>query len=274
MAGLLDPLQGNGSYVENRPSKWAQTWGILGPYVTGPFNAMDRLWNSPAIQYGFKPTEQNAADAFSIAGLVTGGSAFAPKPQGALMAGMKTLKAAPPLTLEDFAAMAQRGTIRQAKTDPEAIKAVIAGKQPATELNLLGGHPLARQYEMGQLTDRFAKAGLYVDDDRMGRVFVGRDQAAVDALKNAKTPAQYGRAYGYSEDDIAHFYVKRRGGDVGLGYDEYLADHFPKKRKALQEKVQKMQAEEDAHWEWVKQLESGSHETFDEFMARKNQGRK
>lgn len=84
MAGLLDPSQGDGTYVENRPSKWAQTWGILGPYVTEPFNAMERLWNSPAIQYGFEPSEQDVADSFNIAGSVVGAGSVVPKPQNAV----------------------------------------------------------------------------------------------------------------------------------------------------------------------------------------------
>ena len=44
-----------------------------------------------------------------------------------------------------------------------------------------------------------------------------------EKLNQAKTPLDYGRAYGYSEDDIAHFYNFRRRGHV-MAYDEYLHD--------------------------------------------------
>tara|TARA_Y100000401_G_scaffold62194_1_gene49415 strand:+ start:780 stop:8978 length:8199 start_codon:yes stop_codon:yes gene_type:complete len=37
-------------------------------------------------------------------------------------------------------------------------------------------------------------------------------------------PIQLGRINRYSEDDIAQFYVARRGGDVELGYEEYVED--------------------------------------------------
>ncbi len=44
-----------------------------------------------------------------------------------------------------------------------------------------------------------------------------------EKLKQATTPLDYGRAYGYSEDDIAHFYNFRRRGHA-MAYDEYLHD--------------------------------------------------
>ncbi|MEI6283426.1 MAG: hypothetical protein WCP82_12050, partial [Alphaproteobacteria bacterium] len=45
----------------------------------------------------------------------------------------------------------------------------------------------------------------------MGDVYFGRDREAVEALKNAQTFADLGRASGYSDADIAHFYLKRIG---------------------------------------------------------------
>jgi hypothetical protein len=44
-----------------------------------------------------------------------------------------------------------------------------------------------------------------------------------EMLKQAKTCVDMGRLYGYSEDDIAHFYNFRRRGHV-TGYEEYLDD--------------------------------------------------
>jgi hypothetical protein len=42
-------------------------------------------------------------------------------------------------------------------------------------------------------------------------------------LETAETAIEYGRLYGYSEDDIAHFYNFRRRGHA-LAYDEYVDD--------------------------------------------------
>lgn len=90
-----DVLAGDGTWVENRPTKWQQIRNILSPYVTAPINAMERLVNSPAIQYGFAPSEQDVADSFALSGLVTGGSAFAPKPQNAMTMGIRAYHGSP-----------------------------------------------------------------------------------------------------------------------------------------------------------------------------------
>jgi hypothetical protein len=42
-------------------------------------------------------------------------------------------------------------------------------------------------------------------------------------LAKVETPLDYGRLYGYSEDDIAHFYNRRRRGHQS-GYEEYVRD--------------------------------------------------
>jgi hypothetical protein len=43
------------------------------------------------------------------------------------------------------------------------------------------------------------------------------------ALDAAQTPVDYGRLYGYGENDIAHFYAQRRGGHP-MAYQEYIRD--------------------------------------------------
>jgi hypothetical protein len=43
-------------------------------------------------------------------------------------------------------------------------------------------------------------------------------------LNKAKSPVDLGRLYGYSEDDIASFYLRRRGGLPGIAYEEYISD--------------------------------------------------
>jgi hypothetical protein len=43
-------------------------------------------------------------------------------------------------------------------------------------------------------------------------------------LSMAKSPLDFGRLYGYSEDDIACFYLKRRGGRTDIAHEEYVCD--------------------------------------------------
>jgi hypothetical protein len=91
----LNVYAGDGTWVENRPSKWQQIRNILSPYVTEPVNAMQRLWNDPAVVYGFQPTEQTVADSLMLSGLVSGGSAFAPKPRNAMTMGIRAYHGSP-----------------------------------------------------------------------------------------------------------------------------------------------------------------------------------
>jgi hypothetical protein len=41
---------------------------------------------------------------------------------------------------------------------------------------------------------------------------------------DARSPVDLGRLYGYSEDDIACFYLRRRGGLPDIAYEEYIYD--------------------------------------------------
>lgn len=43
-------------------------------------------------------------------------------------------------------------------------------------------------------------------------------------LEAAKSPVDFGRLYGYSEDDIAHFYMQRAGGNINRAYNDYVWD--------------------------------------------------
>ena len=181
-------------------------------------------------------------------------------------------------SLEDYTAMVKRGKMQQALDDKASISAVIRGKKPATDLDLNSGHPLAGQYQTGALTDRFKKAGLYVDDDRMGRVFVGRDKATVEGLKNAKNATDYGRAYGYSDDDIAKFYTQRAGGNADIGYQEWLADNYPEMSKGAKAKAKEMaaaaQEEHDAMWAYIDSVEKGDGKKTASLLAKWNKLKK
>ena len=65
---------------------------------------------------------------------------------------------------------------------------------------------------------------MFVDDDGMGIIHVGTTQENLDAIKQAKTPLEIGRLSGYSDEDIAAFYLKRRGGAEDIAFEEYKTD--------------------------------------------------
>lgn len=125
---------------------------------------------------------------------------------------------------QTFEQMAAKGKVRQARSDEQDVADLLAGRMKANDFIIDDSSPFGEAYEMGDFTDRFIEAGFVVADDKYGRVFIGRDQASVDALMNAKTPLEYGEAYGYSPDDIARFYLERRGGDVAAAFDDYRND--------------------------------------------------
>lgn len=87
MVGLLDPRQGDGTWVESRPTKWQQTWDILGPYVTGPAYAVKGLMDADlnTLLYDTGPAAQQAVkNSFNAAGTMTGFSSAVSKPKNAI----------------------------------------------------------------------------------------------------------------------------------------------------------------------------------------------
>ena len=130
------------------------------------------------------------------------------------------------VSLTDFSKAAKSGKVNQARTPDQDFKDVINGDMPAADFDLSGfdARVGGLDYESGELTDALENAGLYVYDDRMGTVIAGKSKEAVDSLMIADSPYEYGKAYGYSDEDIAAFYKQLRGGDEGVAYQEYLRD--------------------------------------------------
>lgn len=122
MAGLLDPREGDGTWVENRPSKWQQTWDIFSPYITAPAYAVKGLMDTPLeVLLGAPGTEaaqdEAVANAFNVAGAVTGGSSVVPKPRNALMMGFdgSPSRTVPPTLREVLDAKAKQMELKPEK---------------------------------------------------------------------------------------------------------------------------------------------------------------
>lgn len=87
MAGLLDPMKGDGTWVENRPSKGQLLWGIAEPYVMGPWNAWKGLMDADldTLLYDTGPAGRQAVEnSFDAAGSVVGGGSVVPKPNNSV----------------------------------------------------------------------------------------------------------------------------------------------------------------------------------------------
>ena len=130
-----------------------------------------------------------------------------------------------PLSSDKFLSMAQSGEMQQARTIEKDIADITSKKMPANVLDIrYADEDLQIDYESGELTQRLEDAGLFVEDDKMGIIYAGTTLENIELIKNAQTPYEFGKAYGYSDDDIAKFYLQRRGGQQDLAYDEYIRD--------------------------------------------------
>ena len=134
-------------------------------------------------------------------------------------------KKAVPTSLSGFKELANKGSIITAKTPEESLNAILKKETPAQDINISElPENLQFDYESGDLTKRIEDAGLYLIDDMMGNIVIGRTKEDAIILQKAETPIDFGKSYGYTDEDIAAFYVKRRGDNVDLGYQDFIAD--------------------------------------------------
>jgi len=123
------------------------------------------------------------------------------------------------MTRSELDEAAARGQIRTSLGAEVDLADVVAGRKPATDFDIRAGHPLAEAYEAGDLAAQVEKAGGHIIDDRMGQVVIGRTEAEAQRLaaalartREGKPSIDLGLAYGYSQDDVAHF-LKKQGYD-------------------------------------------------------------
>ena len=131
-------------------------------------------------------------------------------------------------SISDFSKAASKGKVNQAREFDLDQRDILDGVMPATEFDFLkiDDDGIGLDYEMGTFNKRLEDAGLYVIDNRMGKVIAGKTKEDALNLQNAKSPIEYGKSYGYSDDDIAAFYSRRANFDNDLAYKEYNNDLF------------------------------------------------
>jgi len=141
--------------------------------------------------------------------------------------------AAPP-TLDEFGEMAGRGVLRERRNYDEFEEEALEYFYDDTDGTLYEaleeqGIINISDDDFELVIDRLSNVG---NPERLQELGFGPE--FIEELREARriarreeyggNPIQLGRINRYSEDDIAHFYVARRGGDVELGYEEYLED--------------------------------------------------
>jgi hypothetical protein len=194
----------------------------------------------PAIRQAIADLGQSAEERIAQEGTTLFSNPVGPAVDRGLAAAGRFLDAPRARSVDEFAELAASGKLRQARTTQQDISDITEKKMPATVIELQGADDeLSIAYESGEITDQLTQAGLFVDDDQMGTIYVGTTQENLDAIKSAENPAEIGKLSGYSDADIAAFYLKRRGGDKKAAFQEYrsdLADARAKERDQIRQR--------------------------------------
>jgi hypothetical protein len=119
-----------------------------------------------------------------------------------------------------FLDMASKGRMRtDAHNDRANVDLVVKGEKPATNINLDFD-------DLDDDTDSWWKSlpsNLFIIDHpkQLGEVIVAKTKEDAMRVANADTNYAFGKAYGYSDNDIAHFYDRRFGPSA---YKNWIAD--------------------------------------------------
>jgi len=147
-------------------------------------------------------------------------------PLGFAPAGITKSLASPTASnLQEFQELASKGQMRMAKSRKQEIEDLKSGKSKFAELNLNWDDPATYR-----LIDRFERAGYKFARDTVSNnpspsTFIFKDFEDVRPVLNATNQAEFGKAYGYSDADIARFYTERfRGYPAEEVYKMWLQD--------------------------------------------------
>jgi hypothetical protein len=113
---------------------------------------------------------------------------------------------------DTFEQLAKTGKMRQAKNKEQEINDLISGKSKFAEVRLNWDDP--KTYD---LADKLKAQGFDSTVTQQGKDMVTlfhKSAEDVTPVLNAKTPYDFGKAYGYSDNDIAAFYNNRYGKDA------------------------------------------------------------
>ncbi len=128
-------------------------------------------------------------------------------------------------SLEEFRDLASKGKMQIAKTKQQEIKDLQSGKSKFAELNLNWDDP-----DTYKLVDKLESKGYKfirntASDDPSPPTYFFKNYEDVQQVLNATNQAERGKAYGYSDADIARFYTERyRGYPEEQVYKVWLED--------------------------------------------------
>ena len=117
-------------------------------------------------------------------------------------------------TPEEFVKLAEKGKINTAKNTTQEIGGLLSGKSKFAELpNLDWDNPKTYDLVDPLIAKGFKAKTIEQGPDTVTLLY--KNPKDIKLLETAKNPYEYGKAYGYSDADIAHFY-NRQFGDNGF----------------------------------------------------------
>ena len=132
------------------------------------------------------------------------------------------------ISFQKFKELSDKGKMNFARTVKQDKQSLLKKKSKAQDFTP-NSFDEQIQYDSGEFTqkliDELGKKGLYVLDDMYGKVIVGQTKKDAEFLRDANSGWEFGKSYGYTDEDIARFYTNiKGGGDPKRGYEVYLKD--------------------------------------------------
>ncbi len=108
-----------------------------------------------------------------------------------------------------FESLAKSGSLKQAKSRAQELEDLVKGRSKFAEVKLNWDDP--KTYDFA---DELKAKGFDSTIDKNGTTIFHKPNENINGVLNASNPYEYGKAYGYNENDIAHFYTQRFGSDA------------------------------------------------------------
>lgn len=137
---------------------------------------------------------------------------------------------------EGFSELAASGKIVQAKNRTQEIDDLVKGKSKFAEVKLNWDDP--KSYDLADKLEKQGFMSTVIDQGRDQVTLFHKKLEDIASIVNAKTPYDYGKAYGYSEADVANFYKQR--------YGKEAEKYFQQDRKFTPKKTEYEAAQETA----------------------------
>jgi hypothetical protein len=123
---------------------------------------------------------------------------------------------------DKFLELASTGKLVQAKGQQQEIDDLLKGRSKFAELTLNWDDP--KTYDMIEDFEKKGYKSYHHSQRPDAPTYIYRDKKDIEGILAAQTPFDFGRSYGYSDADIANFYLSRRRGNADLAAQDWIRD--------------------------------------------------